>query len=164
MGVFPWHKEVTIEDTNSALSLGLKCKCKLSDFWCSQRPNIHSVHWDGGWQSQAFGYEYVCVFCNYQSERRYQSQPGSWPCLWGLGPGNNGGRWAAWSLTAGWGCREPTQKSNTHKLRWYARYMEDRIYRERACGLTVVPSKRSKMKVMALLLMPMKRLIHDKET
>lgn len=33
-----------------------------------------------------------------------------------------------------------------------------------SCGLTVVPSKRSKMKVIALLLMPMKRLIHDKET
>lgn len=31
-------------------------------------------------------------------------------------------------------------------------------------GLTVVFSKRSRMKVMALLLMPMKRLMHDKET
>lgn len=32
------------------------------------------------------------------------------------------------------------------------------------CCLTVVFSKRSRMKVMALLLMPMKRLMHDRET
>lgn len=101
--------------------------------------------------------------CNYQSERRYQSQPGSWPCRWDLGPGSNGGRWAARSLTAGWTCTEPGHK---YKLEWNGRRMEDLIgiYRDKKCGLTVVPSKRSRMKVMALLLMPMKRLIHDKET
>lgn len=42
--------------------------------------------------------------------------------------------------------------------------MQDGVSSSMPCVLTVVPSKRSRMKVMALLLMPMKRLIHDKET